>query len=81
MYFLSALVLLGGLFGVMVQRGLQNGALLPWAWLMVGLIGLVFVLLQLRATLLLGSLALRTSEDGSVAEAGALGEASKKTNE
>jgi hypothetical protein len=85
LYVLSALVLLGGLFGVFVQRGIQNNALLPWAWLTVGFIGLVFVLLQLRATVLVGCLILRTGEasqgavsgEGSVTEASTLDGASK----
>lgn len=56
MYLFSAIVLLSGLYAVYSQSGIRKGSLAPWAWAMVAIVGLVFVLIQLRATVLVGNL-------------------------
>ena len=64
LFVFSGLVLLSGLFGVFAQRGIENGAMKLWAFGAVALIGLVFVMLQVRAFSAVGSLLLKPDAEG-----------------
>jgi hypothetical protein len=57
-FFVSATVMLGSLVLISRNGGLQNGQLLPWAWLLMGVAGLVFVHLQVMAAASMISLVL-----------------------
>jgi hypothetical protein len=60
MLLLGAAWLLGGLLAVQSLRGIERGALVPWAWLAVTLIGLGFVYSQTQAVAMMISVVLES---------------------
>lgn len=56
---LGAVELAGGIWMIAKAGGLQNGSLLPWAWVSVFVVGTVFVQLQSWGAIGLVTLALR----------------------
>ncbi|MBX3097503.1 MAG: hypothetical protein KF812_11620, partial [Fimbriimonadaceae bacterium] len=56
-FFGSLAVLVGGLWTVQLANGLEPSGLKPWAWAVVGVIGLVFVMMQTLAAMALVMLA------------------------
>lgn len=57
-FLLSGAVLLGALYGIAALGGLQDGALAPWAWVCVTLVGWLFVAMQTVAATALTHLVL-----------------------
>ncbi|MBS1704734.1 MAG: hypothetical protein JST40_02585 [Armatimonadetes bacterium] len=45
----AMVVLLAGLVGIAQLNGLQQGTLVPWAWIAVALLGVIFVHMQVLA--------------------------------
>ena len=62
---LGAGALLGGLGLIAAFHGLTQSGLTPWAWLLVALIGIVFVGLQAMSSLMMVSLASENEPTGS----------------
>lgn len=62
---LGAVALLGGVSVIAAFHGLQAGGLKPWAWILVALIGVLFVGLQAISSLIMVSIAAQNEPEGS----------------